>query len=361
MIAHRSFVPSLASMLLLGSAFAPAPARADSNRDHGEDYGELMLEESFPVSTGGTLAVDIPDGNVELLSGQADRVEVKIYLRSRRMERARERYEEMDFRARAVSDGVLIEGKSRRGWVWGWENTGGFRITVLVSLPERYNVDVETSDGDVLIERLIGKATLKTSDGDVKVDKLEGPLNVKTADGDVRILDVTGETDVVTSDGNIVIRTASGPEAFFKTSDGDITADVITADAIDLHTSDGNIRVDRIEGREISARTGDGDVDLEGVAGSLRAVTGDGNILVGIVRLDAVDLQTGGGDIEITSDGRLGADVRLRGERVRVPHAAELDGRVDRHHVEGRLNGGGPTLRATARDGDVVLRLRDAG
>jgi len=355
MAPRRSLIP-FATALVLGGAPVLLPALADPDRD----YGESMLEQSFPVTAGGTLTVDIPDGNVELLAGQADRVEVKIYLKSHHMERARERYEDMDFRAGAVSDGVQVEGHSRRGWSWNWSDMGGFQITLLVTLPERYNVDIVTSDGDVHVERLIGEATLKTSDGDVKVDKLEGPLVVHTSDGDVRILDVVGETSVVTSDGEIDVRNASGPEALFRTSDGDISVDALTAETIELHTSDGSIRVGRIEGRDMIARTSDGDLDMESVSGSLEAATGDGSITVGIERLDSLDLETGGGDIEITGNARLAADVRLRGESVRIPRAVELDGRVDHKSVNGRLNGGGPTLRATARDGDVVLRLRDA-
>ncbi len=347
--------------MAVGAAPAGILALTAANAGPDRDYGELMLEEGFPASPGGTLTIDIQDGDVELLAGQADRVEVKIYLKARRMERARERFEEMDFHARAVSDGVLIESRARRGWSWGLEDIGGFNVTVLVEIPERYNLDIATSDGDVRVERLIGAATLKTSDGDVRVERLEGPLFVRTSDGDVRIQEVAGKTTVATSDGDIDIRSVSGPEASFRTSDGDIEVDALMADAIELHTSDGHIRVRRIEGRDISVRTSDGDLALESVSGSLRAATGDGSITVGIDRLDAMELETGGGDIEITGASRLAADVNLRGERVRLPRTVELDGRGDEKSVRARLNGGGPTLRAVARDGEVVLRLRDAG
>jgi DUF4097 and DUF4098 domain-containing protein YvlB len=277
------------------------------------------------------------------------------------MERAIERYEEMDFRAQAVSDGVLIEADPLRGWSWSWSDLGGFHVTVLVRLPERYNADIESSDGDIRIERLAGDATLRTSDGDVRVEQLTGHLRLRTSDGDVRLGEITGEAEVQTSDGDIVLHAVRGPEAYLKTSDGDITFDEIAAEMVELRTSDGEIRGGSLESQDIEIHTSDGGIDLEGVAGALRATTSDGDVVIGISRLEATYVQSGDGDIEIALGAGQGADIDLRGARVRLPSRSELDGRLGRKSAHGRLNGGGPELRAVARDGTVQLRTRDSG
>ncbi len=351
----RSLLPL--AVILAAVLSSPGSVRATN----GKDYGEVMHEESFPAPASGTVRIDIADGDVELLEGMADRIDVTFYLKARRMERARERYEDMDLRASAESDGVLITSDEGHHWFSGLRDLGGFQVTVLVRLPGQYNVDVETSDGDVHLERLVGKAELVTSDGDVKVDRLEGPLNVETSDGDVSLLEIIGAVDVVTSDGDISVRDARGPAALFKTSDGDIEAETISAEEIDLHTSDGDVHANHLEGRDILVHTSDGDIDLASVSGALQAVTGDGDIFIGITRLDETRIEAGGGDIEITADSRIAADIELRGESVRLGRAADLDGQVSRRRAEGTLNGGGPRLVAFTGDGAVSLRLRGEG
>ncbi len=341
--------------ILTAAALLIAPTGADG------PYGELMIAESFAVSGGQLLTVDIPDGDVEVLAADGDQVDVKIYLKSRKMDRARERFEDMDFRVEQESDGVLIEAESHRRWTWGWGDRGGFHITVIVEAPRTFDAEIRTSDGDVRIEHLIGLVNLKTSDGDVRVDRLEGRLRLQTSDGDVRLREIDGKTEVETSDGDILAQSIRGEEIYFKTSDGDITFDELEAEEIEMRTSDGSIQGGGLRGRESFIHTSDGDVDLEGVGGALRAATSDGDVMVEIAELGETYIRSSGGDIRVYLPEGAGADLDLRGDRVRIPRTFSLDGRVDRREIDGRVNGGGPSLEVVAQDGEVSLRTRDEG
>jgi DUF4097 and DUF4098 domain-containing protein YvlB len=200
----------------------------------------------------------------------------------------------------------------------GWHH-GGYTIVARVTLPEDLDLNLETSDGDVSVESVRGNLELRTSDGDVSI-------------GDV-----------------------DGEEARISSSDGDINIDNMAASTVRIATSDGDVRVKTLDGQRVEMRTSDGDIRVDRASGSLKASTGDGDITVGIDRFDEMTLETGDGDIEIDG-GTFGADLDLRGEEVVLRNAGAFDGQKNESMARGSLNGGGPRLQASTRDGSIVVR-----
>jgi hypothetical protein len=257
MTAPRAFPLSAAALVLAGALCVAGPAEAAGQ----DDLGDVMLTESFPAPAGGTVTVSIADGNVELLTGTGDRVDVTIHLKSRRMDRARERYEEMDFRAHAESDGVVITSDEHTQWFSGWNDTGGFQVTVVVRLPERYDVEVETSDGAVRASRIEG-----------------GEIVVHTSDGDIDLGDASGSVRAETSDGDIFVRIVRLEDTRIETDSGDIeiTADPQLAAEVELRGD--SVRLARaadLDGR-VTRRHASG--TLNGGGPRLAAYAGDGEV-----------------------------------------------------------------------------------
>jgi hypothetical protein len=110
---------------------------------------ETVMEASFDVSPGGTLRVDVPDADLDLRTGSADEVRIEIRVSSRDLEKARQRFEKMNFRADGDAGGVTLTADRQR-WSIDWGTTG-FHIVAVIELPEEFDLDLRTSDGDIVI------------------------------------------------------------------------------------------------------------------------------------------------------------------------------------------------------------------
>ncbi len=278
---------------------------------------QSVLHETFDVKTGGTFRADVSDADLDIRRGSSSQLEIEVFLRAEDMDRAMERFENMNFRADGGGSEVTLHADAVRSFFHG-----SFSIEVRVQLPYEFDLD------------------LRTGDGDIHVEALEGTLDVRTGDGDVHIGAV------------------HGPEATIKTSDGDIHVKELVSTTIAIHTSDGDVLVRQIEGGEVEIKTGDGDIDIDSASGAFLVSTGDGDISFGIEQFDETTLKTGDGDISVRADSTLRADLDLRGSDVVLRSGVAFEGRIEDDSAEGSLNGGGSMLRASSRDGSIVLSTR---
>ncbi len=276
-----------------------------------------VLHETFDVESGGTFRADVPDADLDIRRGSSSQLEIEVILRAEEMDRAMERFESMNFRADGGGSEVTLHADALRSW-----SHGNFWLEVRVQLPYEFNLD------------------LRTGDGDIRVEALEGTLDVRTGDGDVQIGAVHGS------------------KATIKTSDGDIHVKELVSTTIAMHTGDGDVLVRQIEGDQVVIKTGDGDIDIDSASGAFLVTTGDGDISFGIEQFDETTLKTGDGDISVRADSTLRADLDLRGSDVVLRSGVAFEGRIDDDLAEGSLNGGGSLLRASSRDGSIVLSTR---
>ncbi|UCD24696.1 MAG: DUF4097 family beta strand repeat protein [Gemmatimonadota bacterium] len=272
--------------------------------EQGSQRGqELMLDRTFDVRSGGTLAVDVPDGDVEIRAGSDSRATVRVYVSARDMGWGREVFDRMEFAVAASADRVTVRARSPRIHSDEWRANQGVGVKVELTVPRDFNADISTSDGDIDMGSLDGRVELHSSDGDIHFGTLRGP------------------------------------HVTIATSDGDVVGEMLAAERVTLETSDG-------------------DVDVTMAAGTARISTSDGDIQLHLVNPAEVDLSTGDGDITIFADPSLRADVELRGEDVHMASPFKLEGRIMRGGATGTLNGGGPLLVAETGDGSISIRNR---
>ena len=338
---------------------------------------ETMIDERYEVSTGGTLEVNVGDADVIVEPGSSDEVHVEVVVEARNMEDGREYFEKQRFDVSQRGNTVRVETNRRQRikWDWGnWRNQP--HIYVRITTPEAFNADLHTSDGDISVDRLKGDVRMKTSDGDVIVGELMGDdLTVGTSDGDIRIDALDAETvEVTTSDGDLDLGDIAANRVFARTSDGDIRIDALGGDA-EVRTSDGDIDVSSFNGKSFFARTSDGDIDInELIAETSTVHSSDGEITLRRVEGDLkvsgssagirlelrnpgeVSASSSDGDITITMPEDHRADIRLRGDDVRIASSLDFDGRLQDDRAEGSINGGGALLEARTSDGDVTVR-----
>ena len=161
-------------------------------------------------------------------------------------------------------------------------------------------------------------------------------LEAGSGSGDIRIDSVGQNAKVSTGSGSIH---ATGLQGGFtlNTGSGDIVAN---------QTGEGDVR----------AQTGSGSIDLRDIHGGLKAGTGSGDIkIAGTPSMDW-KLETGSGSIEFWP-GNTGftLDASTGSGSVHTDKEMAVQGSFDKHHITGKINGGGPTVRIETGSGDVRI------
>ena len=123
----------------------------------------------------------------------------------------REILDQMGFAVEARNGGLRITTAPQRHWD-GWKHRDNLGLGVEVTVPSRFDVDVQTGDGDVAIESIEGTVELHTGDGDISLAGVTGPqVKIQTGDGDVYAGDLDAESlRVQTGDGDIFIEELTG-------------------------------------------------------------------------------------------------------------------------------------------------------
>jgi len=160
--------------------------------------------------------------------------------------------------------------------------------------------------------------------------------------------------DAGSGSGNVV-DDGVGENAKLNTGSGDIHATGLRGN-FTVNTGSGNIYAEQISAGDVKAETGSGNIEVKDVKGSLRAETGSGNIKAGGAPTSPWHLQTGSGGVELwVGDSPLTLDAESGSGSIHSDHEMLTQGSTDRHHVTGKLNGGGPTVRVETGSGDIRI------
>ncbi|HEV2320043.1 MAG TPA: DUF4097 family beta strand repeat-containing protein [Verrucomicrobiae bacterium] len=114
-----------------------------------------------------------------------------------------------------------------------------------IALPSHFDVQVQTSGGDVNVSDIQGGADVKTLGGNLVCKNIGGALTARTMGGDVHADGCKGRLDMETTGGNVTIKECAGPAVHATTSGGSVSAEFTTAPTAqsDLETAGGNIIV----------------------------------------------------------------------------------------------------------------------
>jgi DUF4097 and DUF4098 domain-containing protein YvlB len=258
--------------------------------------GEKKVERTFTVSPAGSLVVDADSASVRVTGGNTNQVTVRMTARG-----GEEDLASMKFDAVQTGDDVTVTMRRPRksGW-FNWRSWNG-EGRIVVTVPERYGIDVHTAGGDVELTDSSGSATLHTSGGDIVAKNVNGNVEART-------------------------------------SGGGISADTIRGD-VDAGTSGGDVRLLNVDGK-IRAQTSGGSVhcSLVGTNRGISASTSGGDIELALPRATTADFEA------TTSGGEISSELPLATREQR-------DG-----HVSGSINGGGLPINARTSGGGISLR-----
>ena len=144
-----------------------------------------------------------------------------------------------------------------------------------------------------------------------------------------------------------------GENAKLNSGSGDIHATGLHGN-FTVGTGSGNIYAEQSGQGDVKAETGSGNIELKDLRGTLRAHTGSGNIKAGGAPTGPWHLGTGSGNVELwAGDAPLTLDAESGSGNIHTDREMLTQGSNDRHHVTGKLNGGGPLVRVETGSGDI--------
>jgi hypothetical protein len=159
-------------------------------------------------------------------------------------------------------------------------------------------------------------------------------LDAGTGSGDITDESVGENAKIHTGSGNIH---ATGLHSGFK-----------------VDTGSGNIYVDQAGQGDVNAETGSGNIELRNLHGGLHAHTGSGNIKAAGAPSTDWRLETGSGNIDFSSGGAaFTLEAHTGSGSIHTDMEMLTQGSTDHHHVSGKINGGGPTVRMDTGSGDI--------
>ena len=144
-----------------------------------------------------------------------------------------------------------------------------------------------------------------------------------------------------------------GQNAKLSTGSGTIHASALHG-SFSLETGSGGIYADQTGDGDVKAETGSGSIELRNLHGGVHAETGSGSIKAGGAPTSPWKLETGSGSIETwTGDAGILLDAETGSGSIHTDREMTTQGTTSRHHVMGKINGGGPTVKIETGSGSI--------
>lgn len=197
-----------------------------------------------------------------------------------------------------------------------------FSIDYEITTPANAMLTAESGSGDLQLSNLNGTVRAHTGSGSIRADKLGAGSRLETGSGSIEATRLMGSTT--------------------------------------LQTGFGDVRAEFASAGDVVAGTGSGSIKLANVRGAMKAETGSGSLEISGQPTSPWKLETGSGDITIQVSGIAGftVDAQTGSGDVKTNLPLTVRGPLNKHHVIGTVNGGGPTIKAETGSGDVRIQLR---
>jgi DUF4097 and DUF4098 domain-containing protein YvlB len=260
-----------------------------------QEGGSLSFDRTLSVGGATKLEVSTGSGSIHITRGSGNEIHIHGQIHVN--------HEGSEEQARQIAANPPIEQSGdtiRVGHHQEQEHWRGISIDYQIEAPAGTVLAANSGSGDIVDEGVGQNAKLQTGSGDIRATGLQGPFSVMTGSGDITA-EQTGEGDVV-------------------------------------------------------AQTGSGNIELKEVHGGFRGQTGSGDIKASGTPSADWNLQTGSGSIELqTNNAPLSLDASTGSGSVTTDHEMMVQGSLDHHHIKGKLNGGGPTVRLQTGSGDIQI------
>ena len=304
------------------------------------------IEQEFDVSPGGTLILESDAGIIVVSPWDQDRVVVRVFNSSGFEVALSQQGNDVHVVADAENDFSIFRRSN---------------IEFRVSVPNAYNLELNTGGGRIEVSDITGTIAADTSGGSIQIGNvIQGSVRADTSGGSITILNVDGDVIADTSGGAINIGNVAG-DVTADTSGGRITIGNVQGNIV-ADTSGGNIEVGEGGGR-VELNTSGGTIRAAWAQGPISADTSGGNIYLAGSSI-SVNADTSGGNIVIEGSGgpviadTSGGSIMVRGGSGPV-RASSSGGRieVDLGNVSGSIGG---SVDLETAGGDVTVHIPES-
>ncbi|MBT5876706.1 MAG: hypothetical protein HOH43_24995, partial [Candidatus Latescibacteria bacterium] len=198
---------SIATALFIGLVSVGIATGQESTVERQGRYTIEKVQATYQVNPGGTLYLSASAGAIIVES--TDKNEVHVLAEKRvdedREDRARELLDEIEVEMTQSGDDVRVEARIYRS-----RRNRRVPLRFRVSVPRRYNIDLDTEGGEIEIADLDGNVMARTSGGGIEVGRITGQVEVRTAGGSIEIEEGGSRVIAKTAGGGIKIRRSAG-------------------------------------------------------------------------------------------------------------------------------------------------------
>ena len=329
------------SLVCFRAAFLPATLIALAGTIARAEV-EDKITKSFEVAPGGQLVVDVDRGSIEVKTSEAGSVNIEVTRKAGGSKsKAEKTLKDHVVTTQQTGDKVEVRAKYEGEKLTGWfGRSPDLQVSFVITVPHKFDVDLKTAGGHIKVGDLTGKLKAHTSGGNLTFKQIEGPVSAHTSGGHINVAGCKGDVDLKTSGGNLTL----------SDIEGDVTAS----------TSGGHINADRLSGKAV-VKTSGGNIGFSGNKGSIEARTSGGHVSAELLEQPASNclFDTSGGNITIAMTDKVAVDVdaSTSGGRVSsdLPVVSIIQGEQKKNELRGKINGGGPLVKAHTSGGNVRL------
>jgi Putative adhesin len=227
---------------------------------------------------------------------------------------------------------IVAHLRSSHGWMSGGNDVDS-RIQQIVNNPPIVQNGNEITIGERHNNDLYRNISI---DYDITLPKASG-ISAATGSGDVQIQDVGANIKAQSGSGSVRAHGIQGPAT--------------------LGTGSGDIELQQTGPGDVKAETGSGSIRLNGLSGALKASTGSGDIEAAGQPTTDWKLSTGSGSVRlVVGNAHFNLDADTGSGSINVSQPITMQGSLNKHHVSGVVNGGGPTIRIGTGSGDIQIK-----
>ena len=284
---------------------------------------EGNFEKTLAVSGGPNVSVATGSGYVHVYSGSDSQIHIigRVHVRPGLFDRLGG---DADSRVRQIVANPPIKQVGNAITIGtGHDESSLFHnvsIDYEITTPSGTTLKAESGSGDLEIGGIEGAVTAETGSGEMKVENIGANARLETGSGSIHAINVHG--------------------------------------AATLQTGSGNLHLDLSGAGDVKAQTGSGSIRIGGVSGGLHAEAGSGNIDVAGNPTGEWRLESGSGSLtaHVGSAAKFTLNAETGSGSVHVDQPLLSQGTLERQHVVGTVNGGGPTIRVTTGSGNIEIR-----
>jgi len=227
---------------------------------------------------------------------------------------------------------IVAHLRSSHGWMGGGSDVDS-RIQQIVNNPPIIQSGNDITIGERHSNDLYRNISI---DYDITLPNTSG-ISAATGSGDVEIQNVGATIKAQSGSGSVRVHGVQGPAT--------------------LGTGSGDIELQQTGPGDVKAETGSGSIRIQGIAGALKASTGSGDIEAQGQPTADWKVTTGSGTVRLAvGNAHFNLDADTGSGGINVSQPITMQGSLNRHHVSGVVNGGGPTIRVGTGSGDIQIK-----